>query len=287
MTSFYIGCAVWAYKEWVGDLFPPGSKSSDFLRLYSRRLSAVEGNTTFYATPKLDIVQRWAEETPPDFRFCFKLPRQISHSGPLAARSAETQAFVTQMAALGERLGPFFVQLPPGYGPARIGDLERWLAAWPQDFDLAVEVRHAGWYDSPGEAALMDLLDRYSVGRVLMDVRPIRTHSLPVDDSFLDEARERKPNVPLHPLRSGDIAMIRYIGHPEPALNDAWLNEWAVRMADWLAEGAQVYCFMHCPDERRSPALCRALHRRLEQQTTMPPLPWNILDEGLRQNTLF
>jgi uncharacterized protein YecE (DUF72 family) len=45
---FYIGCAVWAYKDWVGELFPPGSKSADFLSLYSRRLTTVEGNTTFY-----------------------------------------------------------------------------------------------------------------------------------------------------------------------------------------------------------------------------------------------
>ena len=47
-TAFYIGCAIWGYKDWVGDLFPPGSKSGDLLALYSRRLTTVEGNTTFY-----------------------------------------------------------------------------------------------------------------------------------------------------------------------------------------------------------------------------------------------
>ena len=51
MHKFYLGCAVWGYKEWVGELFPPGSKSTDFLSLYSRRLTTTEGNTTFYATP--------------------------------------------------------------------------------------------------------------------------------------------------------------------------------------------------------------------------------------------
>ena len=50
MQNFYIGCAVWAYKEWIGDLFPPGNKSAELLRLYSRRLTTVEGNTTFYET---------------------------------------------------------------------------------------------------------------------------------------------------------------------------------------------------------------------------------------------
>jgi uncharacterized protein YecE (DUF72 family) len=46
IPQFYIGCAVWAYKDWVGELFPPASKSTDLLSLYSRRLTTVEGNTT-------------------------------------------------------------------------------------------------------------------------------------------------------------------------------------------------------------------------------------------------
>src|SRR5215208_2165430 len=102
MTRFYIGCAVWAYKDWVGDLFPAGSKQGELLALYSRRLTTVEGNTTFYATPKPEVVQRWAAETPDSFRFCFKLPREVSHEGPLAAQVDVTRAFVERMAPLGE-----------------------------------------------------------------------------------------------------------------------------------------------------------------------------------------
>ncbi|MEO7912925.1 MAG: DUF72 domain-containing protein, partial [Roseiflexaceae bacterium] len=83
MANFYIGCAVWGYKDWVGGLFPPGSKQTDFLSLYSRRLTTVEGNTTFYATPSVETVKRWAAETPETFRFCFKLPREVSHEGLL------------------------------------------------------------------------------------------------------------------------------------------------------------------------------------------------------------
>ena len=49
MAKIYIGCAVWGYKDWLGELFPAGSKSAESLSLYSRRLTTVEGNTTFYA----------------------------------------------------------------------------------------------------------------------------------------------------------------------------------------------------------------------------------------------
>jgi uncharacterized protein YecE (DUF72 family) len=286
-TAFHIGCAVWAYKDWLGELFPPGSKSADFLALYSRRLTTVEGNTTFYATPKPEVVARWATETPEGFRFCLKLPREISHEGPLAAQIETTRAFVERMAGLGERLGPFFLQLPPGYRADKINDLERWLAAWPREHQLAVEVRHEDWYAEPGESALMALLERYGAGRVLMDVRPLNAGPLPGADIDLQQARDRKPDVPMHPLRSGDLALIRYIGHPDPALNEPLLDEWAKRVASWLAEGTEVYFFCHCPDERRSPALCRDFQRRLEAIADVPQLPWDALDAGMQQATMF
>lgn len=287
MQRFYIGCAVWAYKDWIGELFPAGSKQGDLLQLYSRRLTTVEGNTTFYATPGAEVVRRWAAETPESFRFCFKLPREVSHEGPLAARVETTRAFVERMAGLGERLGPFFLQLPPGYRADKIGDLERWLAAWPRERRLAVEVRHDDWYAEPGELALMALLERYGAARVLMDVRPLDAGPLPGADVDLQAARDRKPDVPMHPLRSGGLALVRYIGHPTPELNEPLLDEWAARVAQWLADGTEVYFFCHCPDERRSPALCREFQQRLERLADIPPLPWDLLDQGMQQATLF
>ncbi len=270
---FYLGCPLWAYKDWVGDLFPAGARAGDFLRLYSRRLTTVEGNTTFYATPRPAMVARWAAETPESFRFCFKLPRELSHAGALARQIEATRAFVARMAPLGPRLGPFFLQLPPGYGPDQRDDLARWLEAWPAGYPVTVEVRHPGWYSAPAEAALMALLARHGAGRVVMDVRPIRTGDA-AGNALLAAARERKPDVPLRPLHSGGIALIRYIGHPDLERNEPFLDEWAGRITGWLAEGIAVYCFMHCPDEARSPALCRAMQARLERLGAAPPLPW-------------
>lgn len=284
---FRLGCAVWGYKDWVGDLFPPGSRNNEFLALYSRRLTTVEGNTTFYATPNPEVVQRWVAETPETFRFCFKLPREVSHEGPLADKVALTREFVERMAPLGERLGPFFLQLPPGYRAEKLGDLERWLAAWPAGYQLAVEVRHADWYAEPHQAALINVLHQYDAGRVVMDVRPLDAGPLPGADADLQAARDRKPYVPMHPLRSSDIALVRYIGHPTAELNGPLLDEWARRVATWLADGTAVYFFCHCPDERQSPGLCRDFQRRLERIADVPPLPWDAQDGGLQQATLF
>jgi len=54
---FYIGCPMWGYKEWVGTFFPPRTAQSDFLRLYSRRLTTVEGNTSFAEFPHLERME--------------------------------------------------------------------------------------------------------------------------------------------------------------------------------------------------------------------------------------
>ena len=285
---FHLGCAIWGYKDWVGELFPPGSTQSDFLSLYSRRLTTVEGNTTFYATPAEQVVRRWAAETPETFRFCFKLPRDVSHEGRLAAQVETTRAFVDRMAPLGERLGPFFLQLPPGYRADKLDDLEQWLKNWPGGYQIAVEVRHLDWYKEPGESALTALLERYHAGRVLMDVRPLSAGPLPGPEENLQRARDNKPDVPLHPIVSSDFALVRYIGHPTLELNAPFLDEWAERVAGWLRQGTDVYFFCHCPDERRSPGLCRDFQHRLEQVADVPPLPWDRLgDGGVQQETLF
>ncbi|MEM8503383.1 MAG: hypothetical protein AAF716_09550, partial [Cyanobacteria bacterium P01_D01_bin.1] len=45
--NFRMGCAVWAFKDWVGSFYPPKSQPANFLKLYGERMRAVEGNTTF------------------------------------------------------------------------------------------------------------------------------------------------------------------------------------------------------------------------------------------------
>ena len=72
-------------------------------------------------------IQQWAAATPPTFRFCFKLPKAISHSGTLADRTDAALAFIQAMSPLGARLGPIFLQLPPSYSPKHLDDLERFF----------------------------------------------------------------------------------------------------------------------------------------------------------------
>lgn len=288
LASFRIGCAVWAYREWLGDFYPQGSRATNFLRLYGERMTCVEGNTTFYSIPSPEMVQRWANNTPESFRFCPKLPRTVTHEGSLMPQLGNALAFLVLMQDLGPRLGPIFAQLPPRYSPASFSDLEKFVASWPhRESQLAVEVRHLDWFKRPQAERLDALLTNFRVGRVLLDTRPIYTWSNPVEDPQLRSER-KKPRVPLLPVATAPFVLVRYISHPELNRNRDFLAEWVDHVGHWLSEGLSVLFFVHCPDEAKSPAIARYFQEQLEKAgIDVPPLPWSLIQAQPKQLGLF
>jgi uncharacterized protein YecE (DUF72 family) len=291
--NFYIGCPIWSFKGWEGNFYPLKTKPIDFLREYTRRLTTVEGNTTFYAIPPKKTIEGWAAEMPDGFHFCPKIPRTISHEGNLSRHIEESASFMEIMSQLDSCLGPAFLQLPPRFSPLQFDDLQIFLKAWPSEHQLAVEVRHLDWFDGQSHEELNQLLSQQNMARVMIDTRPIR--DLKGDailrgsayESLL-EARERKPDVPVIPERTANFVFIRYIGHPELEYNTAFLNEWAEYLISQLQEGADIYFFCHSPDNMIAPYLCRELHQRVVEEIPVPPLPWDEADANtLMQGRLF
>lgn len=287
-ADFRIGCAVWAYKGWLGEFYPPGSRPSDFLRLYGERMTCVEGNTTFYSIPTSETVKRWADNTPDSFRFCPKLPRTITHSGAIRPQLADALAFLTLMQGLGKKLGPIFAQLPPSYSPRMFEDLAEFIALWPhQESPLALEIRHLDWFKAPQLNQLDRLLTRFGVGRVLLDTRPIYTWTNPAEDPQLYSER-KKPRLPLLLGTTTQFALVRYISHPDLDRNRDFLAVWVEQVRDWLHQGLSVYFFVHCPNEAKSPIIARYFQEQLEQTgIDVPFLPWTLLETPPQQLNLF
>src|SRR6266542_1443589 len=92
--NFYLGCPILSFKGWVGNFYPEVTKASEFLREYARRLTTVEGNTTFYAVPAQKTLENWVEEMPEMFRFCPKVPKAISHEGKLVDNIERAHEFI-------------------------------------------------------------------------------------------------------------------------------------------------------------------------------------------------
>lgn len=291
--ELYLGCPVWSFKGWVGNFYPAGTKPADYLHEYARRLTTIEGNTTFYAVPAQKTITQWVAETPETFRFCPKIPRAISHDGDLAEHLPAAQQFIESMSQLGVRLGPMFLQLPPHYSPGRFADLKTFLAAWPREIRLGVEVRHPDWFEPPQNGALNELLSEHAMARVVIDTRPIR--SLKGDkvlegstyESLL-QAREQKPNVPILPERTTDFVFLRYIGHPQMEINAPLLDEWGQYLSAQLRAGADVYAFCHSPENLTAPQICCSLHQRIAAEVPVPPLPWEAAEaETFEQGRLL
>lgn len=291
--SLYLGCPVWSFKGWVGNFYPKGTKSNQFLFEYAKRLNTIEGNTTFYAIPAVKTIANWIEQTPETFKFCPKIPKAISHNGKLTDYIERAIEFTNVMKPLASRLGPMFLQLPPSYSPKLIEDLATFLEAFPKDVRLGVEVRHLDWFDEPNRTNLNDLLTKNNMARVVIDTRPIR--NMAGDDLIkgssyesLLESRERKPDVPVFEEQTTDFTFLRYIGHPELSQNNIWVEEWVERIVKQLTAKKDVYVFCHTPDNYQAPYLCKEIYQRVASQIKIESLPWNDIESDIpKQANLF
>ncbi|GAB3462256.1 DUF72 domain-containing protein [Azotobacter salinestris] len=268
MLPYCLGCPSWSEAAWRGSLYPDGTPASDYLALYARVFNAVEGNTTFYAQPSAATVQRWAQRMPAHFRFCAKLPWDISHSADLRQQISATQAFVALLAPLGERVTPFWLQLPASFGPARLGELADFLACFEKP--LAVEVRHPAFFQrGEEERALNRLLRDRGIERLCLDSRAL--FSCHDDTPAVRHAQAKKPRLPVRPAALSAFPQVRFIGHPVLAANDPFMAPWVDKIAAWIEEGWHPYVFLHTPDNLLAPELARRFHEQL--RTRLPGLP--------------
>ena len=140
------GTSGFSYKEWKGSFYPEDLPAPRMLAYYAERLPAVEINNTFYRMPKPALLEGWAAEVPPEFRFVLKASQRITHFKRLKEAGDEVAYFFGVAAVLGERLGPALFQLPPNL-KKDLPRLEAFLETIPQDRRPAFEFRHASWFE--------------------------------------------------------------------------------------------------------------------------------------------
>lgn len=268
MLPYFLGCPSWSEPAWRGALYPDSSRSADFLPLYASLFNAVEGNTTFYARPSPQTVARWAELMPADFRFCAKLPRDISHTVDLREHLSAAEDFVRLLAPLGERCAPLWLQLPASFGPERLGELQYFVAELRRG--IAVEVRHPAFFaKGEEERALNRLLRDLQVERICLDSRAL--FSCQSGDPAVLHAQAKKPRLPPRPTAFTQHPQLRFIGHPDLAANDVFMAPWLDKVAGWIEQGLQPHVFLHTPDNLRAPQLALRFHQQLGER--LPGLP--------------
>ena len=162
-----IGVAGWSIPKTYASCFPVDGSHLD---RYSQRLPAVEINSSFYRPHRASTYERWATSVPPEFRFAVKMPKEITHLRRLADVTEPLARFLSEVRALGPKLGPVLIQLPPSLAFRQdpvAGFLDRLRGSF--DGNLACEPRHPSWFVDEVD----HLLITHHVTRVAADPAPV------------------------------------------------------------------------------------------------------------------
>ena len=150
-----VGTSGYSYAEWKGSFYPEKMAAGEMLGFYASRFPTVEINNTFYRMPKEPLLQGWAAQVPEGFTFVIKASQRITHIKRLKDCGELLGFLYATTATLGPRLGPILFQLPPNFRKD-VPRLREFFAATPDRRKIAVEFRHASWFDDEVYAALRE-----------------------------------------------------------------------------------------------------------------------------------
>ncbi|MDO6681016.1 DUF72 domain-containing protein [Oceanobacter sp. 5_MG-2023] len=281
-----MGLPMWFLPQWKGQLLSADQSSASALAEYSQVFRSIEGNTTFYGLPEAARLRQWLDLTTEDFRFCFKLPRAISHATDIQAAlrglpGRDLAAFLEVILAHApDKLGVLMLQLPGRLGADRAGAVLEALdyllgghfsggQGSGLALDIAVECRHPSFFDKTHHEPrwLRALADR-QIDRVVFDTRGLMADK--GSSAALLDAQRKKPAMPVHPIATGRCPVVRFIGHPRYEDNQRYFQQWHKKLSQWQQQGKSPYVFWHTVGNHDVPQL----HRRLLQEYWQQPVVW-------------
>lgn len=259
------GMAQWQHPAWVAWLYSYQGASNRRLQEYSVYFDAVEVGSSFYADLTESQLASWFDQVPDDFRFSFKIPQVVTHQLGVTAE-AETLAALSQFCDLlrpfSAKLGPTIMQFPEVVSPLYLSRFNALCQAWSLPTSLSLEVRHQQFFNKGrDETDLLRMLAGFHYNKVIMDSRPV--FSTPAYCDSLIDAQKKKPRVPCHPVATGHNPVVRFIGHPDLALNDIYLDQWAKKLLEWMQLGLEPYVFVHSSDNVAAPILAVSLEQKI------------------------
>jgi uncharacterized protein YecE (DUF72 family) len=231
--EIYIGIPIFSHAGWAGNFYPEGIEASGYLKAYAAQLKTVELNSTFYAIPPVENFLKWKGSVGPEFKFCPKFPKSISHS--LDLEHPDLKIFLDRVSLLGENLGVCFLQLPHYFSARDTGRVLALLSALPKSLRTVVELRNADFFAAQRlKPEWVENLATRFLGAVTIDApleRPIAHVSL-----------------------TSTRTMIRFLGANLHDTDFSRLQEWAKRIALWHVSGLkEIYFLIHEADNGAAP----------------------------------
>ncbi|OKS87007.1 DUF72 domain-containing protein [Mucilaginibacter polytrichastri] len=207
-------------------LYPIEFKDKSRLAYYASLFNSIEINSSFYKIPQPATVRKWAESVPQHFKFTFKLWREITHNKGLVFNPDDVARFIQAFNETGDNKGCLLVQFPPGIKSSQLPQLRVLLDCIresDQQLKLAVEFRHASWY----QESTAEVLSGYDAGIVLQDIPSSATPLSFADGKFV-YLRLHGPG-----------------GKYKGTYTDEVLYEYSTYIKEWQDEGKTVFVYFN------------------------------------------
>lgn len=232
----YIGLTGWGDHP---SLYSTTATARDKLFDYSGHFPIVELDTSFYAIPSIQNVEKWVQETPEDFRFIMKAYQGITghlrDENPYETRQDMFEAFRKSASVFeaAKKLAMILVQFPPWFDcQAKHVNYIRYVRQQLSAFPVAIEFRNQTWYSAEHLDQTLQFLREQQLIHTVCDEPQAGVGSVP----FVTEATANKTLVRIH---GRNVLGWRNIGHAENWRKVRFLYDYNTEELTQLAERIQ------------------------------------------------
>jgi len=224
MAEILVGTSGYSYNEWVGCVYPEGTRQKDFLSCYSQLFPTVELNFSYYTMPKAENLAKMLVDGGQSLTFAIKAHKTLTHEINSSQWESEAKTFITALEPLlgANRLEAVLFQFP--YSFKYEDDNRRYLdrlLKYFKDAPVAVEFRKADWYSGK----VIDAMKSRSIPLVSLDMP-----ELPKLPPAMDVVTSSVAYIRLHGRNSeawwGEDDHARY----DYLYTDAEMDAWAQRI---------------------------------------------------------
>ena len=299
-----VGVCSWADETLTKIWYPKGIKSGEErLRYYAERFDVVEANSTYYRLPDRQMVENWAERTPPGFTMHVKAfgvmtrhPVKVDQLPPdlrdvptdargrvdRPPREYRAEVFARFHDALEPlrstgKLGGILMQFPPYIVP-RAQSLEylEWSQEQLRGDEMLVEFRHASWLDEEHRADTLRFLEEHGMTYVVVDAPQTGGKNvLPTLVAATSETgyvRFHGRNAQTWNKRTGSAAeRFDYLYSQDE------LREWVPRLKELAAESQTAYAMFNNNGRSAMPSLAPTEATENERDGFVAQAPTNAL----------
>lgn len=225
--SLYLGTSglVLPYKN--RQAYPLEFEGKSRLSVYGTLFNSIEINSIFYKLPRLATVEQWSSSVGEDFRFTFKLWKQISHSPALNFDAADLEKYFQVIAGAEQNRGCILVQFPPSVKVPLFNNVASLLSNMQElnenNWPVAVEFRSPAWYSE----RTYELLNQYNMAMV-----------------YHDKSGSQSP----HQQLEADHIYLRFHGpggNYRGSYDQGFLYEYAGYVWEWMSAGKTVYVYFN------------------------------------------